>query len=129
MEKKIRVLMLSVIIFSILACGLFDSENTLALAKAITPDPDSVFIGEFQTTYPDSHPGAGLIYESNADTKSLMEYYKAELEKQGWNVTEVHNFDDFSQSVLITASKNSSKCYVTIENATTASRKITIKVE
>lgn len=128
MEKNLRALKIFLIPLSMLACGLFDFKGAMEMAKAISPDPNAVLIGEFQNSYPDSHPGVGLVYESSAEIQSLEEYYKDELEQQGWKITEVRNFDDFTKSVLISASKGSSTCYVTIEE-TLPNRKVTIEIE
>jgi hypothetical protein len=126
--KKKNIAWLVIVYFGILACGLLSAGNALQLAKTITPDPQSVFVGEFQTTFPDSHPGSGVTYTSKSGFDDLNIYYKAELEKQGWVISESRDYGTTQRTVMIIANKAGRVCYLHLEEMGT-DIKITIKVE
>lgn len=98
------------------------------LLKQIVPNPGAVYIGEYSTSFPDSRPGVGVIYESQEDKSFLVNYYQAELIEKGWIVTQTRDFDGFSNDTVIYAKKGRSYCYISVEEMA-SNRKITIKIE
>lgn len=129
--NKILKIIAVIVVFIVAGLTVFVLSslfNTSTFIHTIKPSPNSILVGEFKTTYPDSKHGDGIIYESISEPEYLSNYYKKQLVENGWYITDIHKFDDYGKTVVITSVKGWMNCYLTISNTKT-NRRITIKIE
>jgi hypothetical protein len=89
--------------------------------------PGAHYAGDFTTSYPDSTPGAGVYYLSEASQSDILSFYLKEMPKNGWELDKVSDNPDPNLSKIAVFTKEKIKCTILI-SLDGEQRKITVNI-